>query len=100
MQVHRYGSHKESVALAFLKLKVAAIHEQEEWPHNHSQCILGLREGRDLLMAEFSLVKWPKCLGYHMVREKGTCMDANLSNIVIVYSAVFVVMMKIVHGQV
>ena len=54
-------------------------------------------------MAEFSLVKWLKCLGCHMVIEKGTCMDANLSNIVMVYSAVVVVMMKmmkIVHGQV
>ena len=35
-----------------------------------------------------------------MVMEKGTHVDANLSNIVIVYSAVVVVMMKIVHEQV
>ena len=32
-----------------------------------------------------------------MVMEKGTCMDNNLSNIAIVYPAVVVVMMKIVH---
>ena len=51
-------------------------------------------------MAEFSLVKWLKCLGHHMVMEKGTHMDANLSNIAMVYSAVVVVMMKIVHRQV
>ena len=88
------------MALAFQKLNLAAIHEQGEWPHNHSQCILGLREGRDLLVVEFSLVKWLKCLGCHMVMEKGTHMDANLSNIAIVYSAVVVVMMKIVHRQV
>ena len=31
-----------------------------------------------------------------MVKEKGTHMDANLSNIVMVYSAIVVVMMKIV----
>ena len=100
LQVHRYGSYKESVALAFQKLNLAAIHEQGEWPHNHSHCILGLREGRDLLVTEFSPVKWLKCLGCHMVMEKGTCMDANLSNNTMVYSAVVVVIMKIVHGQV
>ena len=87
------------MALAFQKLNLAGIHEQAEWPHIHSKCILGLREGRDLLVAEFSLVKWLKCLGCHMVMEKCTYMDANLSNIVIVYSAV-VIMMKIVHRQV
>ena len=31
---------------------------------------------------------------------KGTHMDVNLSNIVMVYSAVVVVMMRIVHRQV
>ena len=62
-----------------------------------SQCILGVREGRDLLMVEFSLVKAHKCLGCHMVMEKVTCMDVNLSNIAIVYSAVVVVMIRIVH---
>ena len=46
----------QSVALAFQKLNLAAIHEQGEW-HIHFQCILGLREGRDLLMAKSSLVK-------------------------------------------
>ena len=36
-----------------------------------------------------------------MVMEKGTHMDANLSNILMVYSAVVVVvMMMIVHRQV
>ena len=60
----------------------------------------GLREGKDLLVAEFSPVKWLKYLGFHMVMEKGTHMDANLSNIVIGYSAVVVVMMKIVYEQV
>ena len=50
-------------------------------------------------MAEFSPVKWLKCLGCHLVVEKGTCIDGILSNIVIVYSAV-VVMMEIVHRQV
>ena len=39
-------------------------------------------------MVEFSLVKWHKCLGCHMVMEKGTHMDVNLSNIAVVYSAV------------
>ena len=51
----------QSVALAFWKLNLAAIHEQGEW-HIHSQHILGLREGRDLLVANSSPVKWPKCL--------------------------------------
>ena len=32
-----------------------------------------------------------------MIVEKGTHMDVNLSNIVMVYSAVVVVMMRIVH---
>ena len=32
-----------------------------------------------------------------MVIEKGTCMDAKLSNIVIIYSAVVLVMMRIDH---
>ena len=45
-----------SVALAFQKLYLAAIHEHGKW-HNHFQCTLGLRDGRDLLMAEFSPVK-------------------------------------------
>ena len=35
-----------------------------------------------------------------MVVEKDTHKDVNLSNIVIVYSAVVVVMMRIVHRQV
>ena len=51
-------------------------------------------------MAEFSLAKWLKCVGYHVVMEKDTCMDANSSNIAIVYSTVVVVMMKIVHRHV
>ena len=52
-------------------------------------------------MEGFSPVKWVKCLGCHMVVEKGTHIDANLSNIAIVYSAVVVaVMMEIVHRQV
>ena len=100
LQVHRYGSHKESLALAFWKLNLAAIHKWEEWLHNHFQHVLGFREGRDLLVVEFSLVKWLKCLGCHVVMENGTHMDANLSNSAIVYSALVVVMMKIVHGQV
>ena len=100
LQVHSYGCHKESVALAFQKLNLAAIHEQGEWPHNHSQCVQGLREGRDLLLVEFSPVKWLKCLGCHMVIGKSTCMDANLNNIARVYLPVVVVMMKIVHRQV
>ena len=29
LQVHRHGSHKESVALAFQKLNLAVIHEPE-----------------------------------------------------------------------
>ena len=48
-------------------------------------------------MVEFSLVKWHKCLEYHMVMEKGIGMDVNLSNITMVYSAVVVVMMRIAH---
>ena len=51
-------------------------------------------------MAEFSLVKWLKCLECHMVMEKGTHIDANLSAIAIVYSAVVVVMMEVVYRQV
>ena len=51
-------------------------------------------------MVEFSLVKWLQCLGCHVVVEKGTCIDANLSNIVIVYSAAVVVMMEMAHRQV
>ena len=47
-------------------------------------------------MVEFSLIKWLKCLGYHVVVEKDSHMDANLSNITIVYSAV-VVLMEIFH---
>ena len=50
-------------------------------------------------MAEFSPVKWLKCLGCHIVVEKGTHTDANLSNIAIVYSVV-VVMVETVHRQV
>ena len=46
--------------------------------HIHFQCVLGLSEGTDLLMVEFSLVKWHKCLGCHIVKGKGTCMDVNL----------------------
>ena len=45
LQVDRHGSHKESVALVFWKLNLAAMHEWGEWLHNHFQCILGLREG-------------------------------------------------------
>ena len=100
LQVQRYGSHKELVALAFQKINLAAIHEWGEWLHNHFQHVLGLREGRYLLVVEFSSVKWLKCLGCHVVMEKDTGMDANLSNIVIVYSAVVVFMMMIVHRQV
>ena len=48
-------------------------------------------------MVEFSPVEWHKCLGCHIIIEKGTHMDVNLSNIVMVYSAVVVVMMRIVH---
>ena len=48
-------------------------------------------------MVEFSPVKWLKCLGCHVVMEKGTHTDANLRNIAIVYSAVVVVMMEVVH---
>ena len=48
-------------------------------------------------MVEFSLVKWLKCRGCNVVAEKGTHIDANLSDIVIVYSAVVVVMMEVVH---
>ena len=51
-------------------------------------------------MVEFSPGKWLKCMGCHMVMEKGTHMDANLSNIAIVYLAVVMVMMKIVPRQV
>ena len=51
-------------------------------------------------MAEFSLVKWLKYLGCHVVMYKGTCMDVSSSNIAKVYSAVVVVVMKIVHSQV
>ena len=51
----------KSVALAFWKLNLAVIHEKGEW-HNHFLCILGLREGRDLLMAKSSLAKWHRCL--------------------------------------
>ena len=31
-------------------------------------------------MVEFSLVKWSKCLGCHMVVKKGTHIDNNLTN--------------------
>ena len=58
----------QSVALAFWKLNLATIHEHGEW-HIHFQCILGLREGRDLLMAKSSPVKWHKCLGCHIVMD-------------------------------
>ena len=57
------------MALAFWKLNLAAIHEQGE-RHIYFQHILGLREGRDLV-ANFSPVKWHKCLGCHMIMEKG-----------------------------
>ena len=30
LQVHRYKGHEKSVALAFQKLNLAAIHEKEE----------------------------------------------------------------------
>ena len=72
LQVHRYGGHKGSVALVIWKLNLAAIHEQGEWLHIHSQCILALREGRDLLVAEFS-----PCLGCHLGIEKGTHVEVN-----------------------
>ena len=88
------------MALAFQKLNLAAIYEQGEWPHNLSQCVVGLIEGRDLLVVEFSPNNWLKCLGCHMVMEKGTHIDVNLSYVEMVYSAVFVVMMRIAHKQV
>ena len=45
-------------------------------------------------MAEFSLVKWSKCLRHHMVVKKGTYIDDNVGNFVMLYLAV-VVMMEI-----
>ena len=64
------------MALAFWKLNLAAIHELGKW-HIHFQHILGLREERDLLVVEFSPVKWHKYLGCHIVKEKGTHMDVD-----------------------
>ena len=64
------------MGLAFQKLNLVAIHEQEEW-HIHFQHVLEWSEGRDL-MAEFSTVKWHRCLGCHIMKEKGTHMDVNL----------------------
>ena len=49
------------MGLAFWKLNYTAIHEQGEW-HNHFQLVLGLRDWRDLLVTEFSLFKWHRCL--------------------------------------
>ena len=98
LQVHRYGCHKELVALAFQKLIWQLIHEQG---NIHSQMSQDWEKGgRDLLVVKFSPGKLLKGLGCLMVMEKGTHMDANLCNIVIVYSAVVVVMMRIVHRQV
>ena len=77
LQFHRYKGHKESVALAFQKLNLAAIHEEGEW-HIHFQYVLRLSEGGDLLVLGFSPIKWHKCLGCHIVKEKGTYMDVNL----------------------
>ena len=67
---------------------------------HYFQCILGVREGGwDLLMAEFSLVKWHRCLGWHtgdvhIIIGIGTWVML----IAIVYSAVIVVMMKIAQN--
>ena len=98
LQVHWQGCCKESVVLAFWKLNLAAIHEWGKWMHNHFQCLLGLREGRRPY-GTIILVTWLKYLGCHMIKDKGTHMDNNSSNIVIVYPVV-VVMLKIVHRQV
>ena len=46
----------QSVALAFWKLNLADIHEKGEW-HIHFQCVVGLREGRDLPVVKSSPVK-------------------------------------------
>ena len=54
------------MVLAFQKLNLAAIHEKGKW-HIHFQCIHGLREGRDLLMAKSTLIKWHKYLRCHIV---------------------------------
>ena len=45
------GIRSQSVALAFWKLYLAAIHEQGEW-HIHFQCVLGLRGRRDLIVVK------------------------------------------------
>ena len=69
LQVHKYKGHKEPVSGSnFLELNLAAIHEQGEW-HIHFQCILGLREGRDLLLVKSSPVKQHKCLRCHIVMD-------------------------------
>ena len=47
----------------------------------------------DHLVVEFSLIKWSKCLGCHMVVKQGIHMDVNMSNFVMLYSAVVVDMM-------
>ena len=64
-----------------------------------SNASLDQEQEGDLLVVEFSLVKWIKCLGCHKGVKKGIHIDANLSNIVIVYSTVVVVMMEMVHRQ-
>ena len=86
----------QPLALAFWKLNLAAIHERG------NGCITIFSASQDckkvggLLVVAFSPVKWSKCLGCHMVVKQGTHIDVNLRNFAMLYSAVAVVMMKIV----
>ena len=51
-------------------------------------------------MAEFSPVKWSKCLGCHMVVMKGRHINVNLRKFAMLYSAVVVMMGDNSHASV
>ena len=90
-----YG-HNELILLAFHLLNLVTIHEQGKWLH-HFQCILGMREGgktfswQNLVWLSDTNAWDDTCRGCHIVVGIGTQMMV----IVIVYSAVIVVLMKI-----
>ena len=77
-------------------LNLAAIHEQGKWQH-HFQCVLAMREGGKAFLW-LNLV-WLSDTGVWDDRERGCHIIVRIGIrvmlIVIVYSAVIVVMMKI-----
>ena len=92
--------HRHVIIMSFYStfcgLNLAAVHAEGKG-QNHFQCILELREGRwDLLLAEFSLVKWHKCLGWYTWGSQYVYIGTWVMLKVMVYSAVIVVQIMMV----